>query len=190
MGLDITDNDVYTALVAFVKLVVPLNTPIVRGQQNRVPMPSVPYVLLTTLGAPQRLNTNTDKLTFGPWTSDDSVVTADSSVTADEFEMIASVAADYLYRVQADFYSPDAESWAMSAELVWRDNLGIGGMPPNINPLYTEDGPRQVPLVGGEKQWIARWTMTLVLDYNPTWTQITEGATTVVVTPEPVDVFF
>jgi hypothetical protein len=66
----------------------------------------------------------------------------------------------------------------------------INAMPAGAKPLYTEDGPRQAPLVGGENQWIARWTMTLVLDYQPTWTQPTEAATTVTVTPEPIDVFF
>jgi hypothetical protein len=190
MGLDITDNDVYNALVAFIKLVVPAGTPIARGQQNRVPMPTVPFVLLTTMGAPQRLSTNVNETTYGPWTADSTDVTADASITTDSYVMTASVAADYVYRVQADFYSPIAESWAVAAELLWRDNIGISAMPPGAKPLYTEDGPRQAPIITAENQWGARWTMTLVLDYRPTWTQQTEAATTVTVTPEPVGVFF
>lgn len=172
MALDITDEDVYKALVGFVKLAVPAGTPIVRGQQNRVPMPSVPFVLLTTLGTPNRLSANVDE-----------TLNVNGVMTA-------SVSSDYIYRVQADFYSPSAEAWALSAELLWRDNIGISAMPAGAKPLYTEDGPRQAPIVAAENQWVARWTMTLVLDYQPTWTQPTNAATTVTVTPEPVDVFF
>lgn len=174
--LDITDNEVYTGVAGFVALCVPQGTTITRGQQNRFAMPSGDCVILTTLGAPERVGTNKDDIV--------PVVNAQGQITG----FTAGVAADFMYQVQADFYSPQAESWAMSAELLWRDNIGIDAMPVGMKPLYS-DGRMQLPLVGGEQQWIQRWTMTLVLDYQPTWTQPAQGATAITVIPEPVDIF-
>lgn len=170
MALDITDTDAYTAVKAFCALVVPAGTLILQGQQNGIAMPSTNFVLLTTIDS-ERIGTNTDGLVFvnGGFT--------------------ASVSADYRYSIQADFYSPDAESWATSAELLWRDGIAWDSMPSNIKPLYS-DKPRQLPIIGGEDQWIQRWTMTLVLDYRPTWTQPTDAATSLTVTPEPIEVYF
>lgn len=176
MPLSLTDNDIYDALIGFFELIVPSGTPILRGQQNRVPQPNVDYVLMTTLGAPRRIGTNAD--------STEAVFDADGNITG----FVAAVTTDYEYRVQADFYSSLAESWAIAAEQLWRDTIGWTAMPAGMKPLYTEDA-RQLPLIGAENQWIQRWTMTLVLDYQPTWMQPTEAATAVTVIPEPIDVF-
>jgi hypothetical protein len=166
-SIDITDSDVYNALAAFVSLVIAPGTTIQRGQQNRVPMPSTDCVILTTISVPDRIGTNMDF-----------VDVAETQITA-----------DFTYSVQADFYSPYAEAWAMSAELLWRDKAAWYAMPEGIKPLYSEDR-RQLPLVGAENQWIQRWTLTLVLDYEPTLTITTQSANTATVIPEPIDVFF
>jgi hypothetical protein len=176
MALDVTDNDVYNALVAFIGLIVPTGTPVERGQTNRVPMPAVPCVILTTIGAPDRIGTNAEST---------QAIMVDGEITGFE----ALVEADFTYTVQADFYGPDAESWAMATELLWRSKLAWYGIPDGMKPLYS-DGRMQLPLVGAEKQWIQRWTLTLVLDYQPTWTQETEAATSATVIPEPIDVFY
>lgn len=176
MALDINDTAIYTAVKAFAALVVPANTPIQRGQQNRVPMPSVPCVVLTTLGTPKRIGTNLEAT---------EAVLVNGVITG----FTAAVTADYEYRVQADFYSPDAESWAMAAEMLWRGTIGFNAMPAGMKPLYSEDR-RQAPIIAAENQWIQRWTMTLVLDYQPTWTQPTEAATSLTITPEPIEVFY
>lgn len=176
MPLDITDSDVYTALCGFVSLIIPEGTPIQRGQINRVPMPNVDCVILTTIGTPRRIGTNADSI---------EAVVVDGQITG----FTAAVEADFEYSVQADFYSADAESWAMAAELLWRDKLVWSAMPAGMKPLYSE-GRLQLPIIGAENQWIQRWTMTLVLDYQPTWTQPTQAALTATVIPEPIDVFF
>ena len=73
MALDITDADVYAGVYGFLRLIVPNApwtcgaktypaAPILRGQQNRVPMPDVPCVLMTTVGTPHRIGTNTDSV--------------------------------------------------------------------------------------------------------------------------------
>ena len=175
--LDITDKDVYNALEKFFQMFLPEGTPIVRGQQNGVPLPDVPCVIMTTIGVPDRIGTNAE--------STEAVTNAQGEITG--FEALAE--ADFKYTVQADFYSPDAESWAMATELIWRGTIGFSAMPDGMKPLYSE-GRQQLPLVGGENQWIQRWTMTLVLDYQPTYTQTTQAATTVTVVPEAIDVFF
>lgn len=191
MALDITDNEIYNGLVGFIKLVVPAGTPILRGQQNRVPMPNTDFVLLTTLGAPRRIGTNLELTEPAGWQAD-SQIPADSNTPADSggsAGFTQYVTADFEYRVQADFYSALAESWSMAAELLWYGKPGWYQMPAGMKPLYSEDR-RQLPLVGGEQQWIQRWTMTLVLDYQPTWTQTTEAATVATVIPEPIDAYF
>lgn len=176
MPLDITDSDVYAALKSFLALAVPAGTQILQGQQNEIPMPSTDFVLMTTIGAPKRIGTNVD--------STEAVIDTQGNYLG----FTAAVTADYEYRVQADFYGASAESWAMAAELLWRDGIAFDSMPANIKPLYTED-MRQAPIVAAENQWIQRWTMTLVLDYRPTWTQPTQAATSIVVVPEPIDVY-
>jgi len=176
--LNITDQQIYAGLIDFLNLFIPAGTPIIQGQQNRVPMPNTPFVLMTTLGAPERIGTNFDSTT--PVTN-----TAGKIVS-----YAATVSADYQYRVQLDMYSPNAESWAMTAELLWRDSIGISAMPDGMAPLYSED-QRQMPLApGNEDQYVQRWTMTLVIDYQPTWVQPTDAATFVNIIPEPVDIFF
>lgn len=75
----------------------------------------------------------------------------------------------------------------MATELLWRDAIGFAAMPEGMKPLYSE-GRQQLPLVGAEHQWIQRWTMTLYLDYQPTWTQPTEAATAITVIPWPIGV--
>ena len=187
MPLDLTDDDVYAGLVGFIELIVPQApwaydgneypaVPILRGQLNRVPMPAVPCVIVTSLGAPRRIGTNTD--------STEAVI-----VDGELVGFTAAVEADFEYAIQADFYSPQAESWAMAAELLWRDAIGFAVMPAGMKPLYSEDR-RQLPLIGAENQWVQRWTMTLYLDYAPTWTQPTEAATAITVIPIPTDVLF
>jgi len=171
--LNIDDNAVYAGVAAFIATIIPEGTVIQRGQQNRVPMPKNSCVIITTLGAPERIGTNEDE-----------------TEPADNVQGFSvSVTADFMYQVQADFYGAAAESWAMSVEIVWRDKIAFASMPSGMKPLYS-DGRQQLPLVGAENQWIQRWTMTLVLDYQPTWTQATQAATAATVIPEPVDVFF
>ncbi len=191
--LNVDDDDIYAGVAGFVRVCVPQGVTIQRGQQNRVPMPSGPCVILTTLGAPERFGTNDDEtLTTSEWTSDDNV-SSDSSLTADAggntYGFVATETADFAYQVQADFYGPSAESWAMAAEILWRGKLAWYNMPAYMKPLYSE-GRMQLPLVGAENQWIQRWTMTLTLDYQPTWSQATQAATAATVIPVPIDVFF
>lgn len=176
--INITDNEVYTALAGWLLAlgVVPPGTTIQRGQQNRVSMPSSACVIMTTLGIPDRIGTN--ERGVAPVTNSHNQVTG----------YTASVSADFIYRVQLDFYSPSAESQAVAAELLWRDNLGIVQMADGMKPLYSED-LRQLPLIGGEEQFLQRWTITLVLDYQPVWTQPTEACDSVTVIPQPVDVY-
>jgi hypothetical protein len=176
MALDITDNDIYNALCAFIILCVPEGTPIQRGQLNQVPEPNVDCVILTTIGAPRRIGTNLDTT---------EAVIVDGVLQG----FTAAVEADFEYEVQADFYSENAESWSMAAELLWRDKIGYNQMPDGMKPLYSE-GRRQLPFVSAEKQWVQRWMLSLFLDYQPIWTQPTQAATAITVIPEPIDVFY
>jgi hypothetical protein len=176
MFVDISDDDVYDALIPIVAMLVPTGTPILRGQQNRVPMPSVPFAMLTTNGTPRRIGTNADSI---------EPVLVQGVLTGFNAEAVA----DFEYSVQVDFFAPEAESWATGLELLWLDKIAWNSMPAGIKPLYSE-GRMQLPLVGAETQWIQRWTMTLVLDYQPTLSLTTQAATAATVVPKPIDVFY
>lgn len=186
--LSINDKDIYSALAKFLAAIVPQGTGIQRGQQNRVAEPTGPCVIITTLGALDRIGTNADETLSNRFLVD-SDVDADSSITADADGFTTASTADFEYSVQADFYSEDAESWAMAVELIWRSKSGWYSMPSGMKPLYS-DGRQQLPLVGSENQWIQRWTLTLVLDYQPTLMLPTQAALTAEVIPEPIDVFY
>jgi hypothetical protein len=200
MALDISDNDVYAAVADILKMVLPTGTPIIRGQQNRVAMPNVSCAVMTTVGAPRRVGTNVDALieTNQGWTVDSNVL-ANSNDTVDSGEVTfeALVTADFEYSLQVDFYSaetnpptnPLSESWAMATELLWRDKIAWYAMPKGIKPLYSEDR-RQLPIIGGENQWVSRWAITLVLDYQPTLILSTDAALNVDVVGVPVRVYF
>src|ERR1700722_11500345 len=146
MPLDISDNDVYAALSGFFALIVPAGTPILRGQQNRVAMPSGPCVIMTTIGAPRRIGTNAEST---------EATVVNGQITG--FDYLAE--ADFEYSVQADFYSnadpvtgfSASESWSISTELLWRSKFGIAFMPDGMKPLYSE-GRMQLPFVGAENQ--------------------------------------
>lgn len=145
-------TDVQNAVQAFIKGLLPTNTPIVFGIQNRVAMPQTGFVLITPLYQ-MRLSTNMD-------TYDDMFPDAGATFSAEQ---------DTRIDMQLDFYGPNAGAWAAMISTLWRDEYGVNALSPNCAPLYIDDA-RMMPLTTAEEQYLQRFTSTGVLQYNPVTT--------------------
>lgn len=147
----------YTASIAIDQVIDALSTfltpfvpggQIVRGQINRVALPSNPCVVLTDL------------------------LTVDLSVPHTEYQPISDTATIFgpsRIDVQVDFYGDSAAEYCKATQTSFRSEWGFGQFPLNIKPLYASDG-MQSPLITGEQQWQTRWTLTVSMQYNPTVT--------------------
>lgn len=148
---------VIDALIAFLQPFVGEDTPIVRGQQNRVPPPGPVFVKLTevvqsNLSAPAFFN-STDPAV--------QQATIDTSTRID---------------VQIDFYGTAAGDWARAVAAVWRSPYSPDQFPTGVAPLYCSE-PHQSPLITGEEQYEFRWVITASLEYNPVVTVPQQSAT-------------
>jgi len=162
MSIDITDQDVFTSLKIFIAAILPAGTEIDQAQDNLVSMPAGPFVAMNNVGT-RRLSTNTGTY-------------ADSGTNPGSKGVQASLE----YTIQLDFYGPDAASWANMIQIMFRDEYATASFPSNIQPLYADD-PMQIPLISGEEQYVQRWKLNAVLQFNPTVTvdQDFAGALTV-----------
>jgi len=130
--------------VAFIGLVCP-GIPVVRGQQNRVPLPLPPVIVLTEI-----LQVELPK----PWQtyqSDVGVTTIHGNSQID---------------AQVDCYGQTAGEMAQTIRSAFRTVYACDHMPKGIQPLYPSEA-HQLPIITGEEQYETRWTVTLSLQYNP-----------------------
>uniref|UniRef100_A0AAU6W3E5 Phage neck terminator protein gp12-like domain-containing protein n=4 Tax=unclassified bacterial viruses TaxID=12333 RepID=A0AAU6W3E5_9VIRU len=136
-----------TAIVSvadFLQSLMPTQTQIVRGQANGVPAPLAPSVVITEIGMPQytttrsKLNSLTNQMTY---------------------------LMPVKLRLQLDFYGAQAGEMATIAQTLLRSHYGPENFPDGVEPLYCTDG-FQAPLTTAEKQYEARWSMELWLQYN------------------------
>lgn len=168
--INIIDQDIFTILRAFIASIVPTGTEIVQAQDNKVPMPVSAFVAMNNIGQ-TRLNTNINK-----WASTGSP-TSQSTETHVE------------YRMQVDCYGEDASSWAAMIANLFRDNYAtdfFASLNQNIQPLYA-DNPIQIPLITGENQYLQRWRMVAVMQYNPVITTLQDFADTLTINVVSVD---
>lgn len=155
------------AVATFLQPLMPTGTKIVRGQANGVPQPLPPSILITEVGQPQYTTTRT-KL--------------NSILGQDTYLMPVKL------RLQLDFYGNAGGEMSGIAQTMLRSGFATSNFPDGIEPLYCTDG-FQSPLSTGEKQYEARWTMELYVQYNAP-VIITQESFNVVgeVIAEPVDV--
>lgn len=140
----ITIDNVIAALADFLEPLMPAGVQIVRAQSNRVPMPPPPCIVLTEMGQYDLATTRN---------------TYDINAGAD-FQRSTRI------DVQVDFYDGQAGEMCNVAKTLLRSSYGPDNFPDNIKPLYCSDGI-QSPLITGEEQYEARWTMTTSMQYNP-----------------------
>lgn len=146
ISLNLTEDDILTGLRTFLISVLPSGVEVARGQDNNVPMPACPnFVLMTPAGRGQLATT-----------------THDYRPADDEKDVGRSTS----FAFQLDFYGPAGADNCQIVSNLFRDDHGCVALAPfGLAPLYCDDG-RQMPLISGEKQYVARWTMSGVMQAN------------------------
>lgn len=132
------------AVGAFLQPLMPLGTSIVRGQANGTPMPKAPVIVITEIGQPQYTTTRYE-------------LDADTGVGTYKMPKMLSL--------QLDCYGPQAGDMASTAATMLRSLYACEQFPDGVEPLYCSDAI-QAPLITGEKQFEARWSLTLSVQYN------------------------
>lgn len=132
------------AVAAFLQPLMPVGTQIVRGQTNDVPPPLPPSIVITEVGKPEYTTTR---------------MKLDSNAGTMSYEMPIKL------RLQMDFYGNDGGEMSGIATTMLRSLYPEDKFPDGVAPLYCTDGI-QAPLTTGEKQYEARWTMELYVQYN------------------------
>lgn len=132
------------ATSTFLQPLMPAGTKIVRGQANGVPQPLPPSIVITEVGKPQYTTTRT-KL---------------NSLTG-QMTYLQPVE----LRLQMDFYGNAGGEMSGIATTLLRSLYATENFPDGVEPLYCTDA-FQAPLTTGEKQYEARWTMELFVQYN------------------------
>lgn len=140
----ITIDEVMDILGPFVEKFVP-GGQVVRAQVNRVPLPGNPCAVLTEM-----LQVDL-QVPYSDYQPEDAQATINGPKRFD---------------IQIDFYGEQAGEFCSAFKTAFRSNWGCDQFPKNIQPLYTGDG-MQTPLITGEEQYEARWTITASLQYNP-----------------------
>lgn len=149
----ITVDDVIDALAEFLAPFIP-GGQIVRGQVNRVALPSNPCAVLTEV---LTVDLSVPHTNYQPPTTP-----APSDGTA-------TIYGPARIDVQIDFYGSKAGEFCKTVKTAFRSHWGFEHFPNGIKPLYTSDGI-QAPLTTGEQQYESRWTLTASMQYNPTVT--------------------
>ena len=139
----ITVDNVIVALGGFLTPFL-AGVPIVRGQGNRVPMPTPACVVLTEL---LQVDLETPVVTQDPANAQALLVTPTR------------------IDVQIDFYGPSAGDQCKAVKGAYRTEYATLQFADGIKPLYCSDGT-QNPLITGEQQYASRWTITASLQYN------------------------
>lgn len=162
-------DGLFLKLQPFVLSIVPAGTPVMRAPLNRVSQPAVDHVIMTPLFQ-KRLRTNVT-------TYVDPAPDPGTAATEQGTEI----------HVQMDFYGARAASWATMFETMFRSEYATDALEPTCAPLHADEA-RMIPLVTGEEQYLERWCVTAVLQYNPVTTTPQQFADTLEITLVDVDV--
>ena len=137
-------DSVFDALGAFIQPFVG-TAQVVRAQVNRVAMPVGSFVELTEIAS-----------------SDLEVPRS----TYDGVNFQSDIIGPKRLMIQADFYGASAGDWCAAVKTVWRTAYAVAQFPAGIAPLYCDDG-HEMPLITGEEQYLKRWVLSMLLQYNP-----------------------
>lgn len=165
-----SDDTAMTALRAFILDVLPAlagsgGVNVQQGQNNDVPMPPGPNFVIFTPSSRMGLAT-----TIRDYTPPVPPIPAlGTRLTTRSVRM----------GVFINFYGPAATDNAQTFNLLFKDLYGCDFLRPyGVQPLDCDDG-RQLPLVAGEKDYIARWLVQAYLQINPAVSTAQEFADTV-----------
>jgi hypothetical protein len=139
-----------------VAIAAPANLQVIRGPVNRAAQPVGDHIIYTPIMR-NRLRTNVHE---------DNPTTQQTTIEEGSKTF-----------VQFDFYGLGAADLSAIAEMLWRDQFACDILSPEAKPLYT-DTANMVPLVTGEDQFLERFTLTAVLQWNVRTTVTQQSATT------------
>lgn len=139
----LTDDEIMTALRAFLLAVLPSGVEVVQGQDNRVAEPLGPDHVIMTPARREQLSSTTHDY--------------------DPAHDTAAIARSTGLHFQLDTYGPNASDNVQVISTLFRDAYGASFLKTyGVAPLYCDDG-QQMPLVNGESQYEQRWMMRGVL---------------------------
>jgi hypothetical protein len=151
LPVSLTEDALVDALGAFVQVIVGDLVAVVRGQQNRVPPPKGRYVYITPILAPAL---SLPRTTY---------VDVPSAGTM-------TLTRPTQWNAQVDCYGDGAQDLALAICIALRSSYGCDALKASgCAPLYTGE-PRQLPFITGEDQYLERWSVDAVLQFNPSIT--------------------
>lgn len=133
--------------------IVPVGTPVLRGPINRAAQPAADHVIMTAIHN-RRLRTNVET------DVDPYPLPGAGSVRIEKGTAVT---------VQIDFYGVQSANWLDVFTTIWRSEYACRHLAPECQPLYADEG-RMVPLTTGEEQYLERWTVSAMLQFNPVTT--------------------
>jgi hypothetical protein len=166
--------DVYTAMIAFVKSVVPTGVRVVRALPNRVPVaaPQPGYVVVQAM-LNSRLRQQIDTFMTG----------GNAPPTTSTIEQGIEVP------FQIDCYGASAQDFAAAIATCFQDDYGAVALAPSCVPLFCNEG-RQIPLTNEELAYEERWSLDAHVQWNPVATITQQYADALMLTMRDVTVEF
>ncbi len=138
--------------ISFLQGVIGSDVPILRGLNNRVPMPSGPFILVTALDE-DRQATNVDSDIDGHFTL---------PAIPDQTQSEQSTRLE----IRVDFYGPDSSDWVTMVETLIRDEYSCDALGFLCQPLYADEA-RMLPLITAEGQYLEHWLLIVSVQVNP-----------------------
>lgn len=161
-AVSLTEDDIMTALRAFILSIMPAGVEAIQGQDNFVPMPGAGDFIVMTPAKREQFSQTAHAY--------------DGSAGTEEISRSTSL------HFQLDTYGPNASDNVQVLTTLFRDDFGFRFFKPyGLAPLYCDDG-QQMPLISGEKTWIQRWMMRGVLQTNLAVTVPSDFADTLITT--------
>lgn len=167
MTPSLTEDQAYAALGAFLDAIL-TGVDVVRGQVNRVPMPSGPnWISMQAMGRDQMATTErsyTPNLAPAPAVGS------------------AQISRSTILHFNLDVYGPAGADNAQAITTLFADDYGADFFRARgLGALYCEQ-PAQMPLIAGEQQYIGRWMIRCALHGNIVFGLPQEFADTVITT--------
>ncbi|WP_281083906.1 phage neck terminator protein [Klebsiella quasivariicola] len=178
-GVKITETDLLTALRGFLIAVAGDTYEVIKGQDNQVATPIGRFIVMTSMLTPEL---NKPYSTF----TDNGANAAGEEHTHQAREWIC----------QIDVYGDQAAAMATAIATMTRSSWGARKFSEltkksgfTISPLYA-DVPHQTTMINGERQYEARWTVDLHLQFNQVISTDMQFADQLYVNPVSVDAEF
>lgn len=177
--VNINESDLRTALRGFLLSLVGDEYEVVRGQDNRVPMPGGKFITMT--------GHHNDELNkpYSNW-QDSGKPTGGKELTNQAKKWICQldIYGEEASSVASTIFTMARSRWAVRQFAALTQDKGF-----SITPLYA-DTPRQTTMINGEKQYEERWTLDLHLQFNAVISTPMEFAEELYVKPASVDASF